>query len=246
MKLMMTLVLLAWVTAPVLVAAGEPLPDLTIPNPEGVSQTLRQVTLMKVEPDGLRVMHSAGMAKVPFAALSPELRTKYALVPAQAKPYQPTTAPTSASATPEADASSNTDALPDANASHAPPVKPKGQVKLFTRIDVKASWLTECDPSTIHPLDRDLGKKRAAMMERRTKTLSGDLDFLADSRAHMANANALRDAGQMEAASREEDAAIAATAQYEAATKRAEKEAILKAQKKEERERRLERMRNPP
>jgi hypothetical protein len=57
-------------------AANDPLPDLRVSTPGGI-MTIRQVKLMRVEPDGLRVMHASGMAKVPYEMLPADLQAKY-------------------------------------------------------------------------------------------------------------------------------------------------------------------------
>lgn len=57
--------------------AEELLPDLRAQSSGGTIFEIREVRLIRVEPDGLRVYHSTGMAKVPFELLPKELRTKY-------------------------------------------------------------------------------------------------------------------------------------------------------------------------
>jgi hypothetical protein len=56
--------------------ASDALPDLRVSTPGGTMH-IREVKLMRVEPDGLRVMHSTGMAKVPYEMLPADLQAKY-------------------------------------------------------------------------------------------------------------------------------------------------------------------------
>jgi hypothetical protein len=66
---------------PLLFATGllaqDELPDLRVQNPGGTVQELFEVKLLRVEPDGLRVLHSAGAAKVPYELLPETLQVKY-------------------------------------------------------------------------------------------------------------------------------------------------------------------------
>jgi len=69
-KLLLPLALLF----PVLLAAEEDKMDQLV-TVDG--KTYDAVTIRKVEPDGLSILHAAGTAKVPFEKLSADLQTKY-------------------------------------------------------------------------------------------------------------------------------------------------------------------------
>lgn len=61
-------------------AASKPSPGATPKGMEIVTTSgtkYENVTVTLVEPDGLSISHEAGVAKVPFTSLSPELQTKY-------------------------------------------------------------------------------------------------------------------------------------------------------------------------
>jgi len=47
----------------------------------------KEVTIRKVEPDGLAIMHAEGMAKVPFTKLSQEIQKKHGYDPEKAKEF---------------------------------------------------------------------------------------------------------------------------------------------------------------
>jgi len=47
----------------------------------------KEVTIRKVEPDGLAIMHAEGLAKVPFTKLSAEIQKKHGYDPAKAKEF---------------------------------------------------------------------------------------------------------------------------------------------------------------
>lgn len=50
-------------------------------------RTFQEVTVTKVEPDGLSIRHSSGTAKLPVAALPEEVRRRHDLDPAKAEAY---------------------------------------------------------------------------------------------------------------------------------------------------------------
>jgi hypothetical protein len=64
--------------------ANEHLDSLT--TTDGI--TYKDVTLTKVEPDGLRIIHATGVAKVGFERLSPEIQKKYGYDPAKAVAFK--------------------------------------------------------------------------------------------------------------------------------------------------------------
>ena len=53
---------------------GAKLPSVSMRNAGGSLLTFTNCTVTAVEPDGLRVMHDAGFAKLPFEALPPEMQ----------------------------------------------------------------------------------------------------------------------------------------------------------------------------
>jgi hypothetical protein len=74
------------------------LPDLRVQNSGGTVVNLHEVRLLRVEPDGLRVAHSAGMAKVPYELLPAELRAKYRFNATTAQEHRTNTAAATAAA----------------------------------------------------------------------------------------------------------------------------------------------------
>ena len=50
--------------------------------------TYKDYELSKVEPDGIRILHSAGAAKIPFEKLSPDLQKKYGFDPKKAAAFR--------------------------------------------------------------------------------------------------------------------------------------------------------------
>jgi hypothetical protein len=77
---------------PVLFASGvmaqDKLPDLRIQNSGGTVMNIQDVKLLRVEPDGLRVLHAAGTAKVPYELLPEELHVKYGFTAAKAQEHR--------------------------------------------------------------------------------------------------------------------------------------------------------------
>jgi hypothetical protein len=68
--------------------AQDELPDLRVQNPGGTVQDIFEVKLLRVEPDGLRVLHAAGAAKVPYELLPQALQVKYGFNSAQAQEHR--------------------------------------------------------------------------------------------------------------------------------------------------------------
>lgn len=68
--------------------AGDNLPILKTVNAAGTLIELRDVKIVKVEADGVRVMHSSGTAKVPFERLPDDLQAKYGIDPSKAYQYR--------------------------------------------------------------------------------------------------------------------------------------------------------------
>ena len=77
----LTLLLLAVMLA-IVARAG----DMTITTLN--HQTYEHATITAVEPDGLHITYDAGVEKIPFSNLSPELQKQYGYSPAQAAAYQ--------------------------------------------------------------------------------------------------------------------------------------------------------------
>jgi hypothetical protein len=172
--LLMALLLLA---APVL--ANEVIPVLTMSNAAGTKLELRDVRVMKVEPDGLRVMHSTGTAKVPFERLPEDLLAKYGITADGAKQHradgQPAGAPTAT-------------ATAAASAPSAPAASPQvSNVKLVTKDDIKAAWLRECETCFVCPQDPQGAAKRQTLAQRAAAIRSGAYDSTAETYAKQAN-----------------------------------------------------------
>jgi hypothetical protein len=53
------------------------LPDLRVQNAGGTVVEIHDVKLLHVDPDGIRVLHSAGSAKIPYELLPDDLQSKY-------------------------------------------------------------------------------------------------------------------------------------------------------------------------
>ena len=76
---------LAWEIVP---PGTAPTPPLVVDEIATLSGTKYQrVTITRVEPDGISISHSDGIAKIPFTDLSQELRTKYGYDPKKAAAY---------------------------------------------------------------------------------------------------------------------------------------------------------------
>src|SRR5215210_78522 len=52
-----------------------------------VGREYKGVTISRTEPDGIVIMHSAGIIKIPFTELSPELQKKYGYNPQAAAAF---------------------------------------------------------------------------------------------------------------------------------------------------------------
>jgi hypothetical protein len=85
MKKLLLLLPLLFVTG---VKAQDALPDLRVQNSGGTIVNLHDVKLIRVEPDGLRVIHQAGMAKVPYELLPADLQAKYGFTDAKAHEHR--------------------------------------------------------------------------------------------------------------------------------------------------------------
>jgi hypothetical protein len=70
------------------VMAQDKLPDLRIQNSGGTVMNIQDVKLLRVEPDGLRVLHAAGTAKVPYELLPEALQVKYGFTAAKAQEHR--------------------------------------------------------------------------------------------------------------------------------------------------------------
>jgi hypothetical protein len=68
------------------------LPDLRVQNAGGTVVQIYDVKLLHVDPDGLRVSHSVGSAKVPYELLPDELQARYGFNASNAKQYRETVA----------------------------------------------------------------------------------------------------------------------------------------------------------
>jgi hypothetical protein len=70
--------------------AAEPAKIPTLTTTDG--KTYKAVTITKVEPDGIRIMHDGGMAKIPFEKLSEALRKQHGYDPKKAAEHAAKTA----------------------------------------------------------------------------------------------------------------------------------------------------------
>lgn len=194
-----------------LLNAADALPDMTIPTPSGGQLKIANVTLVKVEPDGLRVMHSTGSAKVPFESVPPELHAIYGLNAEKARAHREkmaatTIAPTTAAATPE----------------RAPGTVMKPILTTFA--EIKADQLAQCSPSAVNPLDRDASRRRDVLAKKAERIRQGKLDSLFQVMAHTHNAKAYLAVGDDAKAEEETKAADKIIGSAETA---AHKEAII-------------------
>jgi hypothetical protein len=140
---MKTLTVLLLLTAPLAAQVGAEADAVTLPG-KFQPLTLRQCKVTKVEPDGVRVMHSTGMAKVPWEHMPAEWKAGMYYDPAAAAVYREKNAPAAVAEPPT-----------PANVVSGSPVAVAG---LLTREQVKASWLAAADPSTVSGLHND-GKR---------------------------------------------------------------------------------------
>lgn len=172
-------------------AAVDALPDLTIPTSSGGELRITGVTLVKAEPDGLKVMHSGGMAKVPFEFVPPELHAIYGLSAERAKAHREKMA-------------SAPIIISGPEVRNEPTPK---EPQLTTAAAFKASFLAQCSPNNINPLDRDVSRKRELLAKKAERINAGRLDAIFTFMAHEHNAKAYRAVGDSENADRVERAA---------------------------------------
>jgi hypothetical protein len=81
---MKTLLTLALIGVAAIAEAGNTKTNLTLAS--GAVYT--NVVIMRAEPDGLTVMKSSGVVKIPFAQLTPEIQAAYGYTPEKAAAYQ--------------------------------------------------------------------------------------------------------------------------------------------------------------
>lgn len=191
--------------------AEPPLPDLPLRRITGVVEMLREVRLMRVEPDGIRVMHATGMAKVPVEQLPAEVAARYGLSQAGAEAFRAG----------QERAAKASEVPQERVAAPSPAVTPSAEPpRLWTRQDVLAVWLANCDPARIPALDRDLAKKREACAQRAKSIRAGKLNVEAEIAAREANARILAQAGDSAGVAVETAAAQKARAASAAAARR--------------------------
>jgi hypothetical protein len=164
--------------------AGDVLPVLKTVNAAGTLIELRDVKIVKVEADGVRVMHSSGTAKVPFERLPDDLQLKYGFDPSKAYQHRD-----------EVKASAGATAPALASSSKPATVPQKSTGRQVTKEDVKAAWLAECDQCFICPQDPQGAAKRQALAQRVAAIRSGAWDSTAEQYAQKANARAASAAG---------------------------------------------------
>lgn len=165
--------------------AGDVLPNLRVPNAGGTMMELREVRVMRVEPDGLRVMHSMGMAKVPYEALPEDLRLKYGINSSDAQKHREEAQAPVATTTPAKPKTPATGraAAPVATAN-------KSTAPLVTKEHVKAKWLAQYDPNTVCPQSPGGAAKREALTKQCEMIRAGAWDTKAEEYAKQANARA--------------------------------------------------------
>ncbi len=173
-------------------AASDPLPDMTIPKPGGGTVLLTGVTLVKVEPDGLKVMHSAGAAKVPIECVPANLHAIYGLTTEKAKAHREA-----------AQAASPT--IVAVGTPEAPTAK---KPELTTPAAIKAFYLSQCDARMVNPLDRDAGRRKAVLAKKADRINRGRLDPVFELQAHEHNEKAYRAAGDDAKADEAHEAAV--------------------------------------
>lgn len=135
------LLLLAFITGLMVPAAfgqvGASVPTLTIPKPGGTI-TLTNCTVTKVEPDGVRVSHDTGFAKVPYSHMPQQWR--------DAVPYDPVKAAEHKRIT-EAPAPVQEVPTPTSN-----------EGKLLTTAEVKKAWYDAANPANVSGLQVDYSR----------------------------------------------------------------------------------------
>jgi hypothetical protein len=176
MKITPLLLALTMLAAPAM--ANEVIPVLKTANAAGTLLELRDVRVMKVEPDGLRVMHSTGTAKVPFERLPDDLLAKYGITADGAKQHRTEGQPATGTAT--AAASPGTPSAPATSGQ-------RSNVRLVTKEDIKAAWLRECETCFVCPQDPQGASKRQALAQRAAAIRSGAYDSTAETYAKQAN-----------------------------------------------------------
>lgn len=124
----------------------------------------KNYTVSRVDPDGLRITHADGAAKVRYELLPPELQKKYHFDPAKAEAFRKeqaekgravpaAPAPSPAPATPAAPpVPAAAGAKPEASAPGAAPAAPAGKAKLPEIVIGKVYGLAEVN-ADLHKLD---------------------------------------------------------------------------------------------
>jgi hypothetical protein len=165
--------------------AGDVLPLLKTVNAAGTLIELRDVHIVKVEADGVRVMHSSGTAKVPFERLPEDLQLKYGFDPAKA--YQSREAAQESSRVSPSALSANSNAASATQSSEGTRITKEG---------VKALWLRECQQCFICPSDPQYAAKKQALAQRVAAIRSGAWDGKAEQYAQKENTRAAGTAGK--------------------------------------------------
>jgi hypothetical protein len=161
--------------------ANDLIPVLKTTNAAGTLLELRDVRVMKVEPDGLRVMHSSGTAKVPYERLPDELLAKYGIDSSKAREHRAEVQARTAAAPAAAQSSGASPSAPAA-------ARQSSAGKLVTKEDIKAAWLRDCEQCFICPSDPQGASKRQANAQRAALIRSGAWDSTAETYARQANA----------------------------------------------------------
>lgn len=166
-------------------SAADVIPSLRAPNAGGTMMELREVRVLKVEPDGIRVMHSMGMAKIPYESLPEELRAKYGISSSSAQKHREETQAAATEAAPLKDSPAKVSATPAAATASATKTASKGGI---TKEDVKRAWLAQYDPNLVCPQSPGGAAKRASLARQSDLIRSGAWDAKAEEYARQANA----------------------------------------------------------
>ena len=184
------------------------IPEVRLPEGSSGERVLTNVRITKVEPDGLRLSHDAGISKIPYEALPNDLRETYKFDPIAASAFraeQEAARREAARPMPRAEATE-----PDLNSAEPEP-QPKAadlaKLQPVTMKDVKDKWLA----TLAIPLDAfapDAAQQRDRRDNARRAILAGEYDLKAQKYAHEYNAWLYNQLGDKAAADRETAALV--------------------------------------
>jgi hypothetical protein len=179
------------------------IPELRIPDGFVGDRVLKNVRIMKMEPDGLRLSHDAGISKIPYEALPESLREKFKFDPIAASAYrteQEAARREAARPMPQVEVGE-----PDLNVPPTelqPQAADLSQLNLVTMKDVKDKWLATL-AVPLDPFAPDAAQQRDRRDEARRAILAGEYDLKAQKFAHEYNAWLYNQFGDKAAADRE-------------------------------------------